>query len=95
MLHACMLKVHVSYVRQPRTYHLTPRRRALGKAVARGSKKAIIDECFRNRDLRKLLIEKIGRVSRAELATMCSEGVNSVLCQTSHDVYKAIDFDRV
>ena len=40
-------------------------------------------------------MDKIGRVSRAELAMMCSEGVQSVLRQTSNDAYMEIDFDKV
>lgn len=67
----------------------------LGKAVARGSKRAVIDEVFKNKDMRKLLIDKLGRITRAELVTMCSERVNSVLRQTSNDVYMTIDFDKV
>ena len=70
------LKVH--YQKKPRSYHLTPRRKKVGKAVARGSKKAVIRECMKDPAMHKYTIQVVGQCVRQELASLCSESVKSV-----------------
>ena len=77
--------VHVNYEKKARTYNLTPSRKKVGKAVARGSKKAVINECMKDPTMQKYIILILGGRLRRELASMCSEAANSILRQQSSD----------
>ena len=79
------LQVQVHYQKKPRSYHLTPRRKKVGKAVARGSKKAVVRECMKDPAMHKYTIQVVGQCVRQELASLCSESVKSVLQEQSLD----------
>ena len=67
-------------------YLLTPSRKKVGKAVARGSKKAIANECMKDPMTKQHLLTAIGNNLRAELSAMCSRAnTNSILCNQSSD----------
>lgn len=70
----------------------TPHRRHISKAVARGHKKAVVDECFADPVLEKYIIQKIIRVVRFELKAMCSMHVNSVLRGKTNESLKNFDW---
>lgn len=51
----------------------------MGKAIARGSKKALIDRCYADPESRPIILKKIGRVIKEEIKKMCSENTGSIL----------------
>ncbi len=79
-------QVHVGYDR-PWKYVLTPSRKSIGKAVARGSTKAVA-EALSKPVTQKYVLEKVGTVIRSELATMCSDKVSSMLHSQSTEAMK-------
>ena len=73
--------------KKPRIFPLTPSRKHIGKAVARGSRKAVALECLKDPATRKYLLKKIGLLVRNELISMCSDSTNSILrSQSCHDL---------
>ena len=73
--------------KKPRTYPLTPTRKHLGKAVARGSKKSVAIECLKDPATRKFLLKGIGVLVRNELKSMCMDSRSSILRNTAtHDL---------
>ena len=68
----------MNYQRKAHTYNLTPSRKKVGKAVARGSKKAVINDCMKDPVMEKDIIMILGGRIRSELASMCSEAANSL-----------------
>lgn len=81
--------------KHPRIYRLTPHRKRIGKAVARGSKKAMVEECFKDPVMKKYLVETVGRIVRSELIAMCSVKVSSILLEQSEDVYGDFIWDKI
>ena len=73
---------------------LTPRSRKIEKCVARGSKKAIIDQCFKDPTTRIHLEKKLGSVLHSEVKAMCSDKVNSVL-RSNNGSLKNFKWDKV
>lgn len=65
--------------KKPRTFPLTPNRKCLGKAVARGSRKSVAMECIKDPTTRTFILKRIGVLLRNELKTMCSEARCSIL----------------
>ena len=81
------LQIHVSYSQQPRprTYNLTPSRKRMGKAVARGSRLSIADECLNDEDVSKYVIKKICKKVQLEIEALCSDRVDSTLKHHSRE----------
>ena len=75
------MKVQIQYRQLQKKYLLTPSRRRIGRAVARGSRLAIVSHCLEDVVLRKHIIASIGKRVQAEVATLCSDKCNSVLRQ--------------
>ena len=46
--------------KKPRTFMLTPSRKHIGKALARGSRKKVAAECFTDPIVKKYLVENLG-----------------------------------
>lgn len=69
--------------KSPRRYILTPRRKRLGKAVARGFNRSVIEECLANEKIKKHLLRKQTQLLQKEMKKMCSHEVNSVLLNKS------------
>ena len=69
--------------KKPRTYPLTPTRKHLGKAVARGSKKSVAIECLKDPATRKFLLKGIGVLVRNELKSMCMDSRSSISSENS------------
>ena len=76
------MQVHLGY-RMPRTFVMTPSRKRLGRAMARGSRKAVAVECLKEPTTRKHLLKRIGMLVRNELMSMCSERTSSILSSQS------------
>ena len=68
-----------------KNYVLTPSRRKVGKAVARGSKQALAAECLRDATTRKYLMQIIAVELDAEISSMFSDERNSILRQSSKE----------
>ena len=72
------LQVQVGY-EQPRTYTLTPSRKALGKHVARANKLAVARDCIRDPAQRNFVVRVLGHQLLCELPSLCSDKVASIL----------------
>ena len=55
----------------------------MSKALARGSKKSVVDDCFKDETMYKYTKKKIGRTLKSEIKLMCSDKVQSILRSTS------------
>ena len=75
----------IQYRDHPKSYLLTPSRKKVGKLVARGSKITIADQFFKDLQLRKHMVAKIGRLVQDEISGMCSNKYCSVL--QNHSVH--------
>ena len=77
----------MNYKARHRTFQLTPHRKRIGKAVARGNRKSVAMECLKDPTTRTYLFQRIGVLIRNEMKAMCSEARGSVLCnQSPHDL---------
>ena len=65
--------------KQPRSFTLTPSRKRIGKAVARSSKKAIAQECFKDPVTTKYVLDHLCGIIRREMKTMVADETNSIL----------------
>lgn len=88
------LQVHLGY-KKPRTYVLTPSRKHIGKAVARGSRKAVAYESLNDPVTRKYVLAKVGSIVRSELACMCSDKTDSILRSQSASDMKHFEWDKL
>lgn len=89
------MQVHVNYSKEPRNYTLTPSRKKIGKAVGRGSKKAVICECMKISTMRKYIVQILGQKLRNELASLCSEDANSILREQSPDALTGFSWGKL
>lgn len=55
----------------------------MSKALARGNKKSVVDDCFKDPKIFTYLKKKLGRVLKAEIKKMCSNKVRSILRSTA------------
>ena len=73
------VQVTTEYADHPKSYLLTPSRKKVRKLVTRGSKITIVDQFFKDLQLRKHMAPKIGRIAQDEISVMCSNKFSSVL----------------
>ena len=73
------VQVTTEYADHPKSYLLTPSRKKVRKLVTRGSKITIVDQFFKDLQLRKHMAAKIGRIVQDEISVMCSNKFSSVL----------------
>ena len=66
-------------------YVLTPSRKRIGKAVARGSRLAVAEECLNDEDVSKYVIKKICKKVQLEMEALCSDRVDSTLKHHSRE----------
>lgn len=90
MLLTFQIEVHYPKTRLQKNYVLTPSRKCIGRAIARGSRMSVISHCFQDPVLRDLIITKIGRMVQSEVATLCTDRCNSVL--RSHSKEELVKF---
>ena len=79
------IQVGYSRGRGPRSYNLTPSRKKMGKAIARGSRLSIATQCLNDEDISKHVIKKVGRMVHSEIVALCSDRVDSTLKHHSRD----------
>jgi len=72
---------------------LTPRRKKLGKALARGCSKQVAGECLKNPAIRNYIIQKIGKIVHVELCGLCSDKTASMLWKHSLEIFKEFTWD--
>lgn len=90
----CDFQVSIGYKR-PISYHLTPSRKKVGKSLARGSKCAVIRECFKDETLCKFIIHKVGSMVHHEIASLCSDRVNSMLLHPHPDKLNSFSWEEL
>ena len=73
------MKVQIQYAQREKKYVLTPSRKHIGRAVARGSRHAIVSHCLEDPVMRNYIISRVGKIVQSEVATLCSDRSNSVL----------------
>lgn len=88
------MQIHVGY-NEPRTYALTPSRKYIGKAIARGRRQTVAIECLREKRTRVYLLKRIGVALRNELRVMCSESTNSILSNQSVSELKDFTWNKL
>ena len=88
------MQINLAY-KKPRTYLLTPSRKHIGKAVARGSRLAMAVECLKEPTTRKYVLKQIGVVIRNELKTMCSDSTCSILRSLDVVQLKQFSWDKL
>ena len=79
------IKVQIQYAKHQKKCVLTPSRKHIGKAVARGSRHAIVSHCFEDPVMRKYIISRVGKILQSEVAALCSDRCNSVLRRHSKE----------
>lgn len=67
----------------------------MGKSIARGSKKKLIDQCYDDPDTRHIMLRKIGKIMKKEVKLICSEKTASVLRSESYDDIKNFTWDKL
>ncbi len=67
----------------------------MGKCIARGSKKALVNECFKDSQTSGYIFDKIGRLLRDDVRKMCSDYVHSILSDRNSDSLKNFQWSSV
>ena len=62
-----------------KTYALTPTRKPIGKAVARGHRQGLAVECLKDPIIKRYLLKRIGVLVRNEHRYLCSDSTSSIL----------------
>ena len=88
------MQVTVCY-EQPKTYSMTPVRKKLCKTIARGSYRALAMRCLENENIRTHIVDGIGRMIRKEVAKLCSNGANSILCDKSNGTLQSFQWKQL
>ena len=65
----------------------------MGRSIARGNKKTLVDQCYDDLETRYYLMKKIKRIIQKEMKTMCSKRMNSILCSQSKDALTLFKWD--
>ena len=81
--------------KKPQRYVLTPSRKHLGKAVARGTRVSVAKECLKDPVTKKYIMKRIGMLVRNELIFMCSDTTNSILRQQFSSAYKQFSWEKL
>lgn len=89
----CM-QIHVGY-NKPKTYELTPSRKHIGKAVARGRRQSVAIECLKEHSTKRYPLKRIGMLVRNELVVLCSDSTNSILRQQSVSELKEFNWKKL
>ena len=74
---------------------LTPRRKHIGKAVARKSHKTIAIEALKSVTTKKHILNTIGKELAREIKAMASDPVNSILQSHNPDHLKQFNWDML
>ena len=80
ILHNIIIQINIGYKSAPKQYNLyTPRRRYMGKSIARGCKKSLVDQCNEDPVTRGLMMKKLEIVLKREMNVMCEVKTGSIL----------------
>ena len=63
----------------------------MGKAIARGSKKKLVDQCYDDPDTRPIMLKKMEEF----LELMCSEKTASILCSDTYNDYQKFSWGKL
>lgn len=90
------MQVVVGHKSGVKRYRLvTPRHRRICQTAARGHSKSFVDRCFEDIQIRRYIMNKLSQIICAELKTMCSAKVDSVLKRQSNDALKNFEWDTL
>lgn len=67
----------------------------MGRSIARGSKKSLIDQCHDDPETRKFMLNKIGRVLKGEMKIMSQVKTGSILRSGSYDDMKVFQWETL
>ncbi|XP_065892721.1 uncharacterized protein [Dysidea avara] len=90
-----VMQVGVKYKKRPKSYYLTPRRYRIGKAVGRGCRKVIVQECIKDTITRKFLLEQLARLIKSELKALCSTKESNMLYQKTNEALNQFSWDQL
>lgn len=79
----------------PRIYTLTPSRKPIGKAVARGSRLSIASQCLNDEGVSKHVIKKICKIVHSEMEALCSDRVDSTLKHHSREELLSFSWGKI
>ena len=74
---------------------MTPTRKRFGKALARGCRKAIAEECIKDTVTHRFLKEQLARVIRRDLRAISSTKANSLLSQKTAESLTTFSWDML
>ena len=90
------IQMNIGYKSGPKQYHLyTPRRKHMGRSIARGSKKTLIDQCYDDLETRKFMMKKVGRVLKGEMKIMSQVKTKSILRSGSYEDLKEFKWETL
>ncbi len=67
----------------------------MGRSIARGSKQALVDQCFGDPEVHNYILKMTGQILRRELKAMCSAEVQSVLSSMSKTDLETFTWDKL
>lgn len=88
-------QVMVFYPKRPKSYYMTPSRRRICKPLVRGSRCALARRCLKDRVVRKYITKGVGLSLQHEIASLCSDKVNSVLRDKSAQAIETFSWEAV
>ena len=89
------VQVHIGYARRPRNYNLTPSRKHIGKAIARGSMLTVALKCVEDDRIRPYIVRKIGQLVSGEIVNLRSKKAQSVLHSQSRESLMGFKWDMM
>ena len=88
------VQVSIGY-KKPKRVILTPLRKRVGKAIARGSRKAVAEQCFKDPSTKKYLLEVFGREIRKDIRHISSSKTPSCLRYSSPEDLCTFTWDKL
>ena len=80
MTYFVYVQVVIGYKSGVKRYHLLkPHHRHICQAAALGHSKSFVDQCFMDTEIRHRIMNKLSQIICAEMKTLCSTKVDSVL----------------
>ena len=74
---------------------LTPRRKRIGKKLARWGSSSAVGECLEDPDIRQEVVTALGDMVEKELKQLCSKKVNSIQRTTSAETIKQFNWSSI
>ena len=79
---------------KPQRYVLTPSRKHLGKCVARGSRRSVALQCWKDELMRCYILKSMEKALHGEVTRLCSDKTDSLLRCQSVDALSTFQWDE-